>query len=373
MRPRIVVLRGTSANPWDLGPLSALQDDFEILLAISSANEFSLAGLDLPTIEVKTIGSVVPGRLPASLMKKVVGERFMALEAVLKGAALVHTVELGNWYSGQAAQLKGRLGFRLVTTCWETLPLLDSFRNVRTRPYRRRTLAATDRFLATTEKALSTLILEGADPKRITVCAPGIDVHRFSAAREPAQGPVGRHLVLSVGRLVWEKGHQDLLRAVALLRAQGRCDIELAIVGVGPEEGRLRAMASDLGLEGIVDFLGWIPYEKIVPIYRSASCCVLASLPTRHWEEQFGMVLVEAMAAHVPIVAASSGAIPEVVGESGELFPPGDWVGLARALEKGPLAGPPVSRRAPSPAQLAQFSNDSAAARLRDIYGELVK
>jgi glycosyltransferase involved in cell wall biosynthesis len=107
-------------------------------------------------------------------------------------------------------------------------------------------------------------------------------------------------------------------------------------------------------------------------LYGQASCFVLASLPTMHWEEQFGMVLAEAMAAHVPVVAAASGAIPEVVAESGTLFGAGDWRGLADALERGPLAAAPGARRAPEPERLARFSSAAAAERLRAAYDRLL-
>ena len=83
------------------------------------------------------------------------------------------------------------------------------------------------------------------------------------------------------------------------------------------------------------------------------------------------MVLAEAMAAHVPVVAASSGAIPEVVGASGTLFAAGDWVGLARTLADGPLAGAPGARRVPEPDRLERYSSTAAAARLRAAYDRL--
>jgi glycosyltransferase involved in cell wall biosynthesis len=98
-------------------------------------------------------------------------------------------------------------------------------------------------------------------------------------------------------------------------------------------------------------------------LYASAACVVLASLPTRGWEEQFGMVLVEAMAAGVPIVAADSGAIPEVVADRATLVAPGDWPGLARALAGGALDGGRVDY-----GSLERFSTAAAADRLRAAY-----
>jgi glycosyltransferase involved in cell wall biosynthesis len=233
-------------------------------------------------------------------------------------------------------------------------------------------LAAADRFLPTTARARDALLLEGAAAERIVVCPPGIDVDRFALARSPRPPADGSHLVLSAGRLVWEKGHQDLLRALALLRLRGREDVRALIVGDGPEAGRLRALAGDLGLAGVVEFRAAVPYEEMPALYAQASCLVLASLPVRFWEEQFGMVLAEAMAGHLPIVASASGAIPEVVGAGARYVPPGDWVGLADALQEGPLAAAPGARLAPEEGRLERFSAAAAAERLRSIYDELL-
>jgi glycosyltransferase involved in cell wall biosynthesis len=95
---------------------------------------------------------------------------------------------------------------------------------------------------------------------------------------------------------------------------------------------------------------------------------VLASLAQWHWEEQFGMVLAEAMAASVPIVASSSGAIPEVTGGRATLFSPGDWLGLARALAEGPLSAPPGTPRQHDPELVARYSVRAAAERLASAY-----
>jgi glycosyltransferase involved in cell wall biosynthesis len=178
-------------------------------------------------------------------------------------------------------------------------------------------------------------------------------------------------VILSAGRLVWEKGHQDVIRALALVRRRGH-DARLVIVGTGPERERLAAHARDLGVADAVEFRGGVPYDGMPALYAQASCFVLASLPAMYWEEQFGMVLAEAMAAHVPVVAAASGAIPEVVGASGTLFPAGDWRGLADVLERGPLAAPPGARHAPEPERLARFSSTAAAERLRAAYDRLL-
>ncbi len=304
------------------------------------------------------------------LAVRVPGDRYLGLEDALAGADIVHAQELGYWYSMQAAKLKRVLGFRLVLTVWETIPLLDAYRNVRTRRYRAITLAGTDLFLAATERARAALLLEGAAEERIRVCPPGIDVERFAGSGEEAGGERAP-LVLSAGRLVWEKGHQDVLRAVAMLRRGLDGGEPLAarvlIVGSGPEEGRLRSYAAELGLGGAVEFRGFVPYEEMPSVYRRASCLVLGSLATWSWEEQFGMVLAEGMAAGVAILASSSGAIPEVTGEAARHFRAGDWVGLAGLLRRT-LTEPSGS----AGKRDARYSTAAAAAGIAAAYGEVL-
>ncbi len=369
---RIVLLRGTAANVWELRAWERLGDGYDVSVVVPDTNDYDVSALRLRKLPIRTAGGRIPGGPLGRLATKAVGERYLGLPEALRGADVVHSAELGYWFSWQAARLQPALGYKLALTVWETLPFVDAYRNVRTRRYRRTVLGAVDRFLPTTERARDALLLEGAPAERITVAQPGIAVERFAPARTAQPRPDGRRLILSIGRLVWEKGHQDLLRAVALLRSRGRDDLRVLIVGRGPEEKRLRAVVDDLGLGDVVELRGFVDHDELPLVYAEATCLFLGSLAVPFWEEQFGMVLAESMAAHVPIVAAASGAIPEVVGDDGTLFPPGDWTGLADVLADGPLAAPPGTRRAPDPARLERFSDAAQAARLRAAYDELL-
>lgn len=80
------------------------------------------------------------------------------------------------------------------------------------------------------------------------------------------------------------------------------------------------------------------------------------------------MVLAEAMAAGLDVVASTSGAIPEVVGEGGRFFAAGDWMGLARELAAGPLARPPGERVEHDPRRVERFSTQAAGRRLAAAY-----
>jgi glycosyltransferase involved in cell wall biosynthesis len=359
-RPRVVLLRGHGVTPWELRPWEELADRFDVVCLVSGSNRFDFGALRLRTERVRTLRDALPrGRL-GDLAVLGPGDRYLGLARHLTGADVVHSLELGIPWSGQPAALKRQLGFRLVLTAWETIPLLDTYRYPRGRAYRRRTIPEVDLFLAATERARDCLLLEGVAPDRIEVSPPGIDVERFAAVdRRP-------DAVVSAGRLVWEKGHQDVLRALAAIR-RGLVPGEaprLLIVGSGPDEARLRRYAAELGVGDLVEIRA-VPYEEMPSVLARASCLVLASLPVPLWEEQFGMVLAEAMAAGVPILASASGAIPEVVGDHAALFQPGDWVELARLLVAAP-ARPPSSER------VARFSIEAAAERLAAAYDRVL-
>jgi glycosyltransferase involved in cell wall biosynthesis len=364
-RPRVVVLRGHHANVAELRPWELLNDRFDVLVLTTSRADQQLEGLAVPWRTAPTRRGLLPhGRL-GTLATHAVGDAYLGLDRLLVGAAVVHTAELGPWFAAQPAALKRAHGFRLVTTVWETIPFRDTFRTFRARAHRRLVLGATDLFLATTERARRCLLLEGAPAERIYVSPPGTDVERFGAARhEPGE----EHLIVSPGRLVWEKGHFDVLRALAVLGGRHR----LLIVGRGPERRRLLRYAADLGLSGRVEIRA-LRYDAMPDVFARASCIVLASLPVRLWEEQFGMVLAEAMAAGAPIVASASGAIPEVLTGSGaRLFRPGDWLELAQLLADGPLLRAPAKRVVYPPDLVERYSTRAAAERLAEAYGRVL-
>jgi glycosyltransferase involved in cell wall biosynthesis len=358
--PRVVVLRGHSANPWELGAWELLTDRFDVTVAVTGSNAYDVSTLGLPRRPVRAVRDRLPRGRVGDLAVLALGDRYERLRSVVEGADIVHSAELGVWFSGQPARLRAELGFKLVLTVWETIPFLETYRRSRGRRYRRAAVEAADLLLAATDRAKRCLELEGVDPGRIVVSPPGIDVDRFRAVPRSVDAPV----VVSPGRLVWEKGHFDVLRALAASRTGAR----LLVVGSGPERNRLLQYADELGLGDRIAIRS-APYDEMPAVFAAASCVVLASLPLPLWEEQFGMVLAEAMAAGVPILASSSGAIPEVLRGSGApLFSPGDWPTLASMLAEL-MARPPTRDPAAYPAEIVErYSNRAAAERLAAAY-----
>jgi len=374
-KPRVVVVRGHQANSWHLRPWRHLADRYDVVALRTRRNWFDTQSLGFPSQEAPALRDYLPPGRAGDLLARLPGDRYVRPADALRGADIVHSQDLGFWYTMQAARLRRRLGYKLVLTVWETIPFLHAYRNIRTRPYRDLVLEETDLYLAATERAKACLLLEGAPEERIAVCAPGVDLERFAAAGEQPAGDA--HVIVSPGRMVWEKGHQDVLRALAALNRgvvpmPASARPRALVIGAGPEEARLRRYASELGIAHLVEFRAEVPYAEMPSVYAGASALALASLPSWFWEEQFGMVLAEAMAAGLPIVASSSGAIPEVLQGEGTLFAPGDWLGLARALAEGPLAGPPGARREYPRSLVERYGSRSAADRLAAAYDRLL-
>lgn len=364
-----------------------LPEEFEISFLLTGSNRYELPSPRLRPVRVHALRDYLPAGRLGEIGAQMVGDRYVKAEDAFAAADIVHAEELSFWFAAEAARHRSRHAFKLVQTVWETLPLLDTFRNQRARRARHEVLEHTDLFLPTTRRAADALALEGVPSDRIQVCEPGIDVDRFSASAGVSVGD--GHVILSPGRLVWEKGHQDVLRALAAIK-RGLAGptperrLRLIIVGSGPERKRLQAYAGELGLESEVEFRA-VPYDEMPSLFAAASAMVLASLPaggvTYHplglprvfWEEQFGLVLAEAMAAGLDIVAATSGAIPEVLAGTGRaLVPPGDWMAIAEALLGGPLRRPPAERVEYPDQVVERYSTRAAGARLAKIYSELL-
>lgn len=165
----------------------------------------------------------------------------------------------------------------------------------------------------------------GVDPE---LFSPGdlSQLERMSLQRDAGRG----FSIGYVGRLVPGKGVDLLLEALRHLSGTWR----LHLVGDGPEAERLKAQARHLGLSHRITFEGWLPSLRMPAFYRNLDVLVLPSRSQPNWIEQFGRVLIEAMACAVPVVGSDSGEIPSVIGDAGLVFPENDAEALAACLTR---------------------------------------
>jgi glycosyltransferase involved in cell wall biosynthesis len=204
------------------------------------------------------------------------------------------------------------------------------------------------------------------------------DIYRFQVSGSRFQGsnlqPGTWNLELFtigyVGRLVEEKGVHTLLRAVAGLYGRWR----LRILGNGPQRAHLEKLAAELGIAERVRFEEPIPSTQMPDYYSQLDALVLPSLTRPNWKEQFGRVLIEAMACKVPVVGSDSGEIPNVIGDAGLVFPEGDVQALQTSLSQlmaDPALRDELARRGRERV-LAHYTQAQVAAKTYQVYCELL-
>jgi len=161
----------------------------------------------------------------------------------------------------------------------------------------------------------------------------GIDTREFSPVGSKFRVNGSSRVILFIGRIVEEKGIFDLAQAFSIIESYNS-DTGLVIIGTGKDLPRLRSRIQILGIKDKVHFVGLVNNDQISKYLRGADLVVSPSISSKMWEEQVGMVNLQAMACGVPIVSTLSGAIPEYVenGYSGILVPEKHPALLAKAI-----------------------------------------
>lgn len=201
----------------------------------------------------------------------------------------------------------------------------------------------------------------------IETCYNGVDAQRFSPGNVEKD-----HDLLYVGRLIPIKGVDDLLAATRLL-ARRRPDIRVAIAGTGPEGPRLKSLVADLGLDGNVEFLGRVPDDGLVDLYRSARVCVFPS----YAKEGVLTTMLESSACATPVVTTDCCGMPEFIadGVTGSLCRPRDPISLAERV--GALLDDPARAQmmgvAARDSIIDRWTWDARGAQLEAAYARMVR
>jgi glycosyltransferase involved in cell wall biosynthesis len=176
-----------------------------------------------------------------------------------------------------------------------------------------------------------------ADWSKLLISRCGLDLEAIPAPTPRQPGPPR---VLCVGRLSAEKGHLGLLEAFAALLAHGQV-AQLRLVGDGPDRPRIEAAIARHGIGAHVVLLGQLPEEETLREVGQADLMVSAS-----FMEGLPVVLMEALAQGVAVVAPCIAGVPELVEDevTGLLFTPADWPGLAARISRG-LGDPALRAR----------------------------
>ena len=258
---------------------------------------------------------------------------------------------------------------RLAFVTWENLrmPYLLPFAMIRQLTFQQASAA-----IAGNSEAANILRADGFQQPIAVIPLTATDTIRFVPARA---NDLRRALHLDgftigyVGRLVPEKGVVSLLQALSRLNG----DWQGLIVGRGPQKPELEMMARQLGIADRLCWVDTVAHQDMPRYYNAMDTLVLPSLTAPRWKEQFGRVLAEAMACEVPVVGSDSGSIPEVIGDSGFVYPEGDSTALAQHLSR--LQDNAILRRTLGQhgrqRVLENYSNDRIAERVVSFWREV--
>ena len=268
----------------------------------------------------------------------------------------------------QMIGLGRRVGARTLFFSWQNIyrryPL--PFRTIE-----RYNLARADCAVAGNADAADVLRRKGFRKPIAVIPQFGIDPDLFRRP-EGWTRPAGAPFTIGyVGRLVEQKGILHLLRAAAGLAGDWR----LSLLGSGPLEEEARRTAAALGIGDRVQIRPSVPSTAVASHLCGLDVLVLPSLTRPNWKEQFGRVLVEAMACEVPVVGSDSGEIPRVIGDAGLVYPEGDDLALRERLAL--LLGSPEERRRLGlrgrERALARFTHARIAEEYVAVYREAAK
>lgn len=279
------------------------------------------------------------------------GEEFSVL--------LQQTITARHWGAPHAA-----LGF----FTWNNIAIFGGARKLLKRLLWRRVRRKTDFALAGNREG-ARLLAEAGYPGRIVVQPEiGVDTDRYrpdanrrAATRKRLE--LDNTVVGYVGRLNEAKGVRDLIDALA-----GKPGCTLLVVGDGPQRDELVRHTAQAGIPS--RFPGRQPPDAIPDLLRAMDCLVLPSRTTPTWKEQFGLVLAEAMACGTAVLGSDSGAIPEVIGDAGIVFPEGDVAALSEGLSR--IAGSQVLRKRLGAAGRERCERCFSAKALADQTAELI-
>jgi glycosyltransferase involved in cell wall biosynthesis len=226
-----------------------------------------------------------------------------------------------NFATYLALRAARRIGARRLFYTWQNI-----YRRVPP-PFslvERANYAFADAAIAANEDAATVLLRKGFE-RPVSVVPPGVDPDLYV----PRVGDGRTSFSIGfIGRLVREKGVDLLLRACRQLGGEWT----LTIVGEGDQDDALREQTVSLGLAGRVTFAKPVPSNQVPLVLRRFDVLVLPSRSLPNWREQFGRVLMEAMACALPVIGSTCGEIPRVIGEAGLTFPEGDEIALGQAL-----------------------------------------
>ncbi len=186
----------------------------------------------------------------------------------------------------------------------------------------------------------------------------GVDTRVFKAPQRKHRWP--KHIrLLTVGRLIWQKGHHVALETLPLLhRALPQYTFSLHICGEGALKTFLQERAQMLGVRACVEITGGLPHARIADVMRKSDILLIPSIPTVDGaREAFCRVAVEGMASGLAVIGSATGGLAETIGTGGITVHPGNAAALATAIQQTITQSTPEQAACMAEQRAGEFSN----------------
>lgn len=311
---KLGIVRGDFANPWEMQNFKGLTTKNDVTIFTSRNTSYQT---DTGMSQVRLFSPYElfgHNRITRAIANRVLVDShcLFGLEDKLKNFDIAHCAETYYAYTQQCIRAK-KIGNvkKVVSTVWENIAFnnegihgrkkfkINSFKNI-------------DLFLAVTQKSNDALVAEGCDKNKIRILNFGIDLDHFR--RHNVKSFKGIHKnhklkILFVGRLEHEKGIVELIANFKKISLSN--NLELVIVGSGSLE---EVVIKESRGNPTIKYLGKVQYCDMPKVYSLCDVYCHFAKGSATWTEQYGMVLIEAMACGLPVVSVDSGSIKEVIG-----------------------------------------------------------
>lgn len=374
MKKKIALVRGKFLNKYELQFYEPLINKYQ-LLGIGSKTCFH-DRFKFPTVKLSSFVDLPSFPYKMQLLNRlfVDANYLFGLRNYIKGYDIVHSAEAYYHYTIQCLNAKREnLIKKVVVSVFENIPFNNE--GIWGRKYfKKRVYQEADKIIAVSNITKKALLKEGCKENKIVIINQHIDTSRFSPKKRK-KNPFDI-VILFTGRLEIYKGIFDFIEVARILLSDPvlkKYRLRFLVVGEGTQKQNLLNLEKKYKIKQFVSHKIYA-YEKMPQVYQQADIYLAPSKTTKHWQEQFSTVLLEAKASGLPIISTNTGGIPENVGKAGFLVKEGDiktMVKYIKYLILNPALRNSLGNKARTDA-LNRFTIKKGAQKISRVYDEVL-
>ncbi len=365
---KIAIVRGKFLNKYELQFYEPLVKHYKMLGVGSLTcfeDKFSFPVVKLPSpVDLPDF----PHKMPILNRLFIDANYLVGLERVLDGYDIAHSAESYYHFTIQClnAKKKGKIKAVVVSVFENIVHAGEGIWGRKN--FKQRTYREADKVIAVSQKTKDALIAEGCSEDKISIINQHINTDIFRPAPSKKEKFT---TILFCGRIETYKGIFDFVQSANLLLKDKKLNSSLRflVVGKGSKEREIYDLEIKLGINKFFTHK-YLPYDKIPKVYQQSDIFIAPSRTTRHWQEQFSTVLLEAKSSGLAIISTDTGGIGENVGSAGILVKEGNIKNLVYQTKRL-ILNKNLRRKLGNAARhdaLERFTIKAGAEKLRAVY-----